>query len=167
MGDVFRTCGAHELEGLTRNGWELHDTREEQWPGGGESYTDYVPQGNGGYPMSVCKTHPGYAVSKLVFVLRKDRDEEMTTLRAELALAQEVRVDAVNSARADADGRTKAEQRCRDLEATLDHEGSARVAAEKGLADRDSTMRKWEGDFAKIRKEIGEARFREILGLEK
>jgi hypothetical protein len=158
------TCGSDELGSLTQQGWLLWEIREEDVYNHGHSTFEQQRHPTQGYMESVQVQHPPVVLKKLVYVLHRTPETETMRLREELRLALEVKDDAVRSARADADGRTKAEKELATVSKSHTDEVTARLDAEKRLADRDRTMRAWEGDFAKLRAAIGELKFKEILG---
>lgn len=150
----FRTCNGAELEGLTANGWTLKDVKEEEHREDGGGYTDYS---NG---MSVFRSHPSFPVKQLVFILERSRDEEMNLLRETFQKTQDL-------AKATEGRVVEAEKKLKGMDAlTVDLKASEKTVSDysKNWLDSENLRRRLETDIGKLRKEIGEARFREILG---
>lgn len=165
MGDVFKTCGPAELEKLTREGWTLHEIRQQDRAETSGGYTDYVT--TNGYQQSVFRSHPGFAVSELVFVLRLDRDEEMAQIRDEKAQAVQAYADLNVRHLHDTKQWESALQREKDLTARYKEAVKDRTLHFDRWQASEEMKRKLESDIAKLRNEIGEGRFREILGRDK
>lgn len=158
-----RTCTGDELEYLTQTGWELLDTRDEERQEFGLSYStqETAP---GGYPQYVQKQGPPVLVKRPVFVLGFGRDEEMALLREDLRLAKQnfddaakIRETAMKEREAAVIRGEKAEAQVEQLKKDLDRKDA-------NLVSTQARYRKLEADLAKLRTEIGDARWREILG---
>ena len=167
-GGVWRACEAHELEKLTSNGWSLREVLAGDQVVPGLVRTDHVvipgANGCGGYASPVQNQEPSRVVRRPLFLLARSRDEELAILRETVAALHEA-IAAAGHARDEADRALKKAEAARDHEAAATKralQDLASVAASCG-AERDRAN-KMEADLAKVRKEVGEARVREIVG---
>lgn len=162
MSDIYRTCNAADLHVLTADGWTLHETREESHIEPGGSYSDTVVVN--GFSQSVFKVHPSLVVKKTLFVLRKTGETALSEANEIIKSYQ----DTIKSLTA---ARNLALKTAKESETEL-----TRQIGENGLlitrcderaqelkAERERS-RKMETDLAKVRKEVGEARWRQIVG---
>ena len=162
---MMRTCYAHELEKVTAEGWKLREVQDEQHQEPGMAYMTSTPAEGNGYTTSIMlqQQSPPVVVKRLVFVLERERDDELEALR--------MTVETVSNALTESNGARK----IMEAELALSKERQAkafdelevtRKALEASRAERirsDELRRKLEGDVAKLRREIGEAKAREIL----
>lgn len=171
---IVRSATAEELEGLTSSGWiflgyvtvsepmAAYDTDHVVVPPAPVPAGCYSPPGEVRQVMNA----RGVLGQRAVFLLGRDEDSALGKLRAELDTerARYKEWDDKLQAERKAHGETKeAHERCR----------SVLLSEEAGTKRRDQeihTMRetksKLETDIGKLRKEIGEGRFREIVAPE-
>lgn len=165
-GDVYCTCSKEDLEELTSKGWELCETHSisKSIPGG-SSYE--MVENNTGYPVAFTRNHPDLVVHDLVFILKRYRDEVMEGLREEIKHAREEierLLKMIEEARLAREKESKefnlSKALLKDVEMVLLNE-------QKTLVESRQIRQKLEVDIAKLRNEIGAARFREILERDK
>jgi len=159
---VTKVVRSHEVEELTREGWHLvfHiDTAQrvahhrEAFPG---SYNPHVPPEG--------KTVVG-AITDPLFALEKD--QEILTREAELAgrignaevKFREMRDEAAKLTKTLND--TQSELKIAQHSCAIAHDEIEQLRAKNKQAGE--LYRKLEGDMARVRNEIGEARWREIF----
>lgn len=154
-----RTCAKEEVESLTSQGWILREIHEEQHFERGGSYQDYNSNG-----FSFTRQHPDLVVSKLVFVLEYSRDQELLDLRAALGVSQAEKRSAVERAASSEKSVKDVERRAATLSEALKVSNDLAARRESERSAAEVLKRRLEEDLAKVRREIGEARFREIVG---
>jgi hypothetical protein len=162
-----RLAQAHEIEGLTAQGWNLvfsyQDT--ERMACTEEELVDpalrgQYPYNNNGGKIALTKWRPGTVTR---FLLRKSEDAVREELLARVSTAEE-RARFERSAREGVEATVaRLTKRADELEQGLTRlrEDHAHVSVDR---DRHrSSAAKLEGDLAKIRTAIGERQFAEIL----
>lgn len=159
-----KTCTAAELERETAAGWTLREIRDEERQEPGQLYYTQESRRGCSYAVSVTKQGPPVVVRQLVFVLERSRDEELDLVREGLATALEhermlaAERDAVAKKLTSAEeARDRFANDVEDMRQRRDTEVEVRRKAE-------ALNRRLEADIAKVRREVGEARFREIIG---
>lgn len=160
----IRTCLAHELDTLTQVGWRLREILEEEEQVGGLTYQTNEMHPQQGYSQSLQKTSPPVVLRRALFILERSRDVEIEALRE---AAKEASIEAkAADARA-----TEVEKVAKDACVLVETYTNEIVVVRKELhrvsclsAGLRSSNARLETDIAKLRKEIGESRFREILG---
>lgn len=161
-----KVCQSFELEHETAAGWKLREivVMDEQEQGLGYSSQEILPGNN--YPSYVSKTSPPVVVRRALFVLERDPESDLAMLHEQLLAANE------RARQAEATAKELEEERKRVQHKLVDvTEACARA---QQMADRDqkslgllrTSNQKLEADIGKIRREVGEARVREILASE-
>jgi hypothetical protein len=157
-----KTCTAGELATETANGWKLVDVVHESVQQHGYQYnTNEVVNGCSQY---LTKEGPPVVVSRPVFILGRSTEDEVLALRAALDAAK----TAADKAAKDAEAAEKKSL----THVKLNEQSRADLEIEKSLRTQDvskrleleTKFRLMEKDIAKLRTELGAARFREILG---
>jgi hypothetical protein len=157
-------CDKNDLCRLTSSGWRLREIREETFQEMGLSYNTYeVINGCSTYTT---KNGPPVVINRSFFVLEHSRDEEMTRLREELAAVQKESKEAVARMKEVEKLLFQADKRGNSFESDLRVARADHKSEQEMRRAADTIRRKLEGDIGRLRKEIGDARFREILAAE-
>lgn len=161
---IVSTCTSSEVEIRTRNGWYVRAICEEETfvtpPG---RFVQEVLPGHS-YTTSVLKQDPAERQKHLTFVLGRRRDDEITQLRVAVASFKDEATRLLRDAEI-------LQKKHDDLEKAAakreEHVALLKADLDRACArtrDLDTSCRKLEGDLAKLRNEIGAARWRELLG---
>ena len=169
-GALVKTARSYEVEKLTEQGWEVVDIREEEHQEPGMPYNEEVPDPHGNYSgckMQLHKQSPSQRATYLIFILIKGKD---TVIEESRKIAENYKQKAIEMLAKLEKAEKEAELWKADLErmrTSKGYEESARIAAENRLKSCEQGKRTLEEHIAKLRQEIGAARFREIIGEEK
>lgn len=170
-GAIVKTARSYEIEQLTEQGWEVIDIREEMSQEPGFSYGEDAVNPNyqnyGSLTVRLNKDSPSRVTSHLVFILIKSKD---TVIEESRKIAENYKQKAIEMLAKLEKAEEEAESWKADLErmrTSKGYEESARIAAENRLKACEQGKRTLEEHIAKLRQEIGAARFREIIGEEK
>jgi hypothetical protein len=159
---VSKVVNAHEVEGLTMNGWRLDDVLQESSVECFNESTPLVVPGQS-YPTTYNGTK-GFVVTKNLFVMKKDGSAIVAEAEEALAQTEKARKNF-------ADRTIEAEKKTVEAQkevATLKSELATSAAFARQLSTQLVTERdlkqKMENDIAKIRQAVGELKMKEILG---
>lgn len=156
-----RTCRSDDLERLTSIGWVLRETHAEEHQELGMPYT--TQEVVNGMSQHLSKQSSPVLVRRVVFVLGRSKHVEVEELRKERDAATTHAAKAKEEARTAKDAQQAAEKAREEMKARCIREEASHVALAERFGRTETKARKLEEDIAKLRKEIGEARFREIL----
>ncbi len=158
-----KTCTADELERETAAGWKLREVHhEDRQEPGQHYYTNEIPPGCT-YSVSVTKQGTPVVVRRLIFVLERDEASALAKLAADLEGAR----DEARRSRQNEEAASKEKASAEKAHAeTKEAFAMLRKQADRDqvrAAENERLRRKLEEDIWKIRREVGEARVREIL----
>lgn len=159
---AFCTCGSYDLESKTRGGWTLREVVYEDRQEPGLQYSTNEVLAGHSYPTYVSKTGEPRVLRQAVFVLEKSRDKELDDARVNLAASERRIADLITQASESKKAAKEAADKVVSLMTDLKCERDASAALRTELQRTREVKLRLENDIGKLRKEIGEARFRQI-----
>lgn len=160
---VYRVCFTHELEKLTREGWQFEKEIVEQ---DSEPVSDQVaimvPNSGGGWvdTRTVMKYMPRRTVT---FLLKRDEDSLLVKALEDIKRLEAINSDHVRAIKKGVDELVAMKQQNDDLLSSAKYEAERRDEQNERYEKMCSAKSKLETDISKIRRAIGEKQMKEIL----
>lgn len=161
---VYRVCHSHELETLTRQGWQFEkELVEMDHEPACDQIAVFVPYSGGGGHVdsrSVTKVMP---VRRVSFLLKRDEDSLLVKALEDVKRLEALNSDHVRAIKKGADELVGMKQKFDELTNSAQYEAKMRDELNERYEKMCSTKSKLETDISKIRRAIGDKQMKEIL----
>lgn len=161
---IYRVCHAHELEKLTREGWQFEkEIVEMDHEPACDQVAVFVPYSGGGGHVdnrTVTKVMP---VRRVSFLLKRDEDSLLVKALEDVKRLEAINSDHVRAIKKGVDELVAMKQQNDDLINSAKYEAERRDEQNERYEKMCSAKSKLESDISKIRRAIGEKTMKEIL----